>query len=156
MSAIFASPTDGDVRRVVYQELFDLVLRWHSQTHGLFTRFTDGAVFLFQIEIPDKRLQGKIGRVRTCITPVRQFSAFKPYRYQSLRRAPEYDNERWAWRYGQTSALVYSEFAEEGSIPMAWQVCPPQEVRDSDPTPDSWLFGEDGALVGGEQPDFFL
>ncbi|CAE6871467.1 hypothetical protein [Paraburkholderia domus] len=144
MIAVFSRANDGS-RRVAVEEFFDLVLKWHDETHAFFVQLGTNAGYFFEVKIEDRQLVGKVGRLRNLATSRSRHCVFRPYLCQSLRRAPEHDGECWAWRYGQTKALLYSCVGEEGAISLLWQVAAPDEVKAAMPDDDASLF-ENGFL----------
>ena len=142
---ITVSRANDGSRRVEVEEFFDMVLKWHNETHAFFVQLGTNAEYLFEVKIEDRQLVGKVGRLRNLATSRSRHCVFKPYLCQSLRRAPEHDGEYWAWRYGQTKVLLYSCVGEEGAIPLLWQVAAPDEVKAAMPDDDASLF-ENGFL----------
>lgn len=145
MVSTFSDSSDG-VRRVSIEDLFDLVLKWHDETHAFFVQLGTGVAYLFEVSIRDRELVGKVGRLRYLITSRSRECVFIPYLCQSLRRAPEHDGERWAWWYGRTNELLYSRVGEEGVIPLLWQVAPPDQIRASIQNDDDASFFENDFL----------
>ncbi|CAE6727281.1 hypothetical protein [Paraburkholderia nemoris] len=144
MIAGFSRANDGS-RRVEVEEFFDMVLKWHNETHAFFVQLGTNAEYLFEVRIKDRQLVGKVGRLKNLATSRSRHCVFNPYLCQSFRRAPEHDGEYWAWRYGQTKVLLYSCVGEEATIPLLWQVAAPDEVKAATPDDDASLF-ENGFL----------